>query len=183
MIHWIANIDYNDGQIKKCQQNSRWCSLIQCWKQGRWWRWKVKSIQALLITKHKKSHLTILLEALQNKSKVSTFKPIEQNVLSKDKYTGKKWIINQMDYEFLMNKSLNISSNIESNISGFGYDPDTPGSKSILWKTPEELQEPKSITVFDWTTTKQQIYFDINASSYHETVDTTNKVDTKICHI
>jgi len=50
---------------------------------------------------------------------VSTFKPLEQNVLSKDKYTG------------------------------FGYDPDTPGSKSILWKTEEELKEPKSITVFD----------------------------------
>ena len=27
-----------------------------------------------------------------NLLKVSTFKPIEQNVLSKDKYTGKKWI-------------------------------------------------------------------------------------------
>ena len=83
-----------------------------------------------------------------------------------------------MDYEFLMCKPY-ISSILEWNISGFGYDPDTPGSKSILWKTADELKEPKSITVFDWTTTKQQIYFDINASSYHETVDTTNKVDKK----
>ena len=33
--------------------------------------------------------------------------------------------------------------------SGFGYDPDTPGSKSVLWKTPEEMREPKSETVFD----------------------------------
>jgi len=50
---------------------------------------------------------------------VSTFKPLEQNTLSKDKYTG------------------------------FGYDPDTPGSKSVLWKSPEEMREPKSETVFD----------------------------------
>ena len=55
-----------------------------------------------------------------------------------------------MDHEFLMcNKSFNIKSIVESNISGFGYDPDTPGSKSILWKTADELKEPKSITVFD----------------------------------
>ena len=60
----------------------------------------------------------------------------------------------------------------DPNISGFGYDPDTPGSKSILWKTEEELKEPKSITVFDWTkTTTQQIYFEIN-----EKVDTIYKV-------
>ena len=42
------------------------------------------------------------------------------------------------------------SNMIQGNyILGFGYDPDTPGSKSILWKTEEELKEPKSITVFD----------------------------------
>ena len=64
--------------------------------------------------------------------------------MSKDKYTGGTVFL----YFIYQIREL-ILKEIVLIFSGFGYDPDTPGSKSVLWKTPEEMREPKSETVFD----------------------------------